>query len=232
MKSLFRPFGALTLVAWLMLPGFAQSPAPKRPANGVKGAGAKPAAEPQNTVAPDAFPNVPAALEALRDGLLKSERQQVYKAEGWLALQKEKAVPALAEAVGDEGATIETRIAACRALGRVGPAAAPALFETIKSEKSSGQLKLKAVESLSYVRPSTREIVDGLVGILDDEDARMRQVAVQGLARIGPPAKSSADALLKILNDTAESETMRGEAKRALKEVDLRRGLMGIAPKK
>jgi len=211
----------------------AQTTAPKRSTTGGKSSVPKaPAAEPKIKVTQETFPNVPAAMEALREGLTTNNRDLVLKSEGWLALQKEKAVPALAEIIKADATTIEMRIAACRALGRVGPAATPVLFETLNTDAASAQLKLKATESLSYVRPSSQPIVDRLVEILRGDDARMRQVAVQGLARIGPPAKSSTGMLLEILNNKAESETMRGEAKRALKEVDPRRGLMGVAPKK
>lgn len=234
MKS-FVPCCCVVWMSLLLAPGdvLAQTSAQKRPGTGGKPAATKtPAAESKPKVAPDAYPNVPAAMEALREGLTSNNRDLVIKSEGWLTLQKEKAVPALAEIIKADGTSVEMRIAACRALGRVGPAATPVLFETLSADSASAQMKLKATESLSYVRPSSQPIVDRLVEILRGDDARMRQVALQGLGRIGPPAKSSAGVLLEILNSTAESETMRGEAKRALKEVDPRRGLMGVAPKK
>lgn len=221
-----------TACCWLSAEAAAQS-TPKRtttPATGSSSKVASPAAK--NQVSPDAFPNVAAAMTTLHEGLTKNDRELVNKAEGWLTLQKEKAVPGLAEILKSDSTSPEMRIAACRALGRVGPAATPVLLETLGSDSASAQLKLKATETLSYVRPSSQAIVDQLLEILRGDDARMRQVALQGIGRIGPPAKAATNTLMDILNNTAESETIRGEAKRALKEVDPRRGLQGIAPKK
>lgn len=232
--------GLLGLVG--MLAGCGSPPAKSNPPKRAPGAKAKPKASPPvesvtvtQPVEAEPTPrygNVDEALSAFRSAVESSDRDAILRSEAWLVKQKEQAVAPLSHLLEGTDSSLEIRMAACRALGKTGPTATTTLLATLDSTEFPESLKLKAVESLSVVRPSSRQIVDRLVAIADGDDERMRQVAIQGLGRIGPPAKSSAELLVRLLNNTAESETIRGEAKKALKEVDPRRGLMGVAPKR
>jgi hypothetical protein len=63
----------------------------------------------------------------------------------------------------------------------------------------------------------------------DGSDASVQRQAIVALGRIGPAAKAEAvPALQAILNDLSASETLRGAARDALKQIDERRGLMGL----
>jgi hypothetical protein len=79
------------------------------------------------------------------------------------------------------------------------------------------------------VKPTSPAIVGRLRSLANEGDVRVRQVSLTGLARIGPDAKEVVPDLQKILNDPMADETLRGEAGKALKAIDPRKGLMGVA---
>lgn len=205
----------------------AETPPPKSPP--------KPSPKPAVTVAQDAFPNVQQAIATLATALKasgdsendQSEKDDAKKALAWLTMNKATAVPQLAELLNRPDEKLETQIATCWALGRMGSAATPALLANI--DHPTRQVRMKVMESLSYIKPADAKVVSKLIELLKSDDQPTRQAAVQGLARIGPPAKAAANGLIAILNNTSESEALRSDAKAALKKVDQRRGLMGVA---
>jgi HEAT repeat protein len=102
--------------------------------------------------------------------------------------------------------------------------ATPTLMEGIGGEPK--QLRLKAIESLGRVEPSSNEIVTKLLALVEEQDFDTRKAALSGLKDVGVPAQAAADKLQAILNDSNEDETIRSLAKAALKAVDPRTGLM------
>ena len=76
------------------------------------------------------------------------------------------------------------------------------------------------------LKPSGKEIVAKVISLIDDPDFEQRKAAIGALASIGKPAGQAKDRLQAILNDTKEDETIHSLAKKALKEVDPRKGLM------
>lgn len=196
-----------------------------------------PKPKPAVTVAQDAFPNVKQAIATLATALQasgdsendQSEKADAAKALAWLTMNKATAVPQLADLLKQPDEKLETQIATCWALGRMGSAATPALLSNI--DHPTRQVRMKVLESLSYIKPADAQAVAKLIELLKSDDQPTRQAAVQGLARIGPPAKAASDGLIAILNNTSESEALRSDAKAALKKVDVRRGLMGVADK-
>lgn len=150
--------------------------------------------------------------------------QKLVRVERWLGLQGDKIAGELAAKIKDPSVGLATRLTACRALGRLGPVATPTLMEAIGGEPK--QLRLKAIECLGRVEPSSDEIVTRLLVLVDDQDFETRKTAINGLKDVGVTAKNSAEKLQSLLNDPQEDETIRSVAKAALKAVDPRTGLM------
>lgn len=176
----------------------------------------------------DAYPSVDAAMaevETLSKSGDADTGMRLLKIETWLQMQGEKIAPDLAGKIKNPQTGLATRLTACRVLSRMGPVAAPTLMEAAAGEPK--QLRLKAIESLGRVQPSSREILDKLLALVDEDDFDTRKVALGAITNIGPPAKSAVPKLVSILNDVNEDETIRSLAKSALKKVDPRKGLMG-----
>ena len=176
----------------------------------------------------DAFANVDAAMSAVEE-LVKDQDektgQELLKVEIWLQMQGDKIAPELADRIKDTGGPLPTRITACRVLMKLGPAAAtPVLMEATASEPR--ELRVKAIECLGRLKPTSKDIVEKVISLIDDQDFEQRKAAIGALANIGKPAAAAKDRLQAILNDTKEDEMIRSLAKKALKEVDPRKGLM------
>jgi HEAT repeat protein len=150
--------------------------------------------------------------------------QKLVRIERWLGLQGDQIAGELAAKIKNPSVGLATRLTACRALARLGPVATPTLMEAMDGEPK--QLRLKAIECLGRVEPSSDEIVTKLLVLVDDEDFETRKAAINGLKDVGVPADRAAEKLQSILNDPKEDETIRSVAKAALKAVDPRTGLM------
>lgn len=86
---------------------------------------------------------------------------------------------------------------AADALGRIGPAAVPALAQALHSDDP--EVRLKAVEVLARMGSDARDAVPDLVTLLDDQDDRIRKAATRTLGRIGPDAAPAVPALMRSL---------------------------------
>ena len=151
--------------------------------------------------------------------------QELLKVETWLQMQGDKIAADLAAKVKDTAGPLPTRITACRVLMRLGPASATTvLVEATASEPR--ELRVKAIECLGRLKPTSKQIVEKIISLIDDQDYEQRKAAIGALANIGKPAAAAKDRLQAILNDAKEDETIRSLAKKALKEVDPRKGLM------
>jgi hypothetical protein len=176
----------------------------------------------------DAYADVDAAMSAVEE-LVKDQDektgQELLKVETWLQMQGDKIAPELAAKIKDPTGPLPTRITACRVLMRLGTAAATSvLMEATASEPR--ELRVKAIECLGRLKPSSKEIVTKVISLIDDQDYELRKAAIGALASIGKPAAAAKDRLQAILNDAKEDETIRSLAKKALQEVDPRKGLM------
>ena len=87
--------------------------------------------------------------------------------------------------------------AATDALGRIGPAAVPALVETLKSPDPAA--RLKGIEVLGRMGPGAAPAVPDLIRLLDDPDPEVRKAAARTLGRIGPAADAAVPALMRTL---------------------------------
>lgn len=176
----------------------------------------------------NAFASVDAAMAKVEE-LVKNQDEKTGKemliVETWLQMQGDKIAPELAAKIKDTSGPLPTRITACRIVMKLGPApATPILMEATASEPR--ELRVKAIECLGRLKPTSKEIVEKIVSLMDDPDYEQRKAAIGALASIGKPAGEAKDRLQAILNDTKEDETIRSLAKKALKAVDPRKGLM------
>lgn len=176
----------------------------------------------------NAFASVDDAMTKVEE-LVKNQDEKTGKemliVETWLQMQGDKIAPELSAKIKDTSGPLPTRITACRVLMKLGPTSAtPVLLEATASEPR--ELRVKAIECLGRLKPTSKEIVDKVIGLIDDPDFEQRKAALLALSAIGKPAAGAKDRLVAILNDTKEDETIRGLAKKALKEVDPRKGLM------
>ena len=175
-------------------------------------------------VSADAFPNVDAALAeldrtlALPDG--DERRESEIRVQGWLVMQQDKAVPAVAAWAGDSQKPLPARITACRILSKLGPTGMDTLLGVADMGESI-QLRRKAIESLGSMKPEKKS-VEKLIELLDDPDSQIKGQVIDSLIRIGEPAKGAAPKLNK-LRQTHDEEQIRVAAGQALKKVDPRK---------
>jgi hypothetical protein len=87
--------------------------------------------------------------------------------------------------------------AAADALGRIGPAAVPALIEALRSPEAP--VRRKAAEVLGRMGPDAKQATPELIRLLDDSDEEVRKAATRTLGRIGPPASDAVPALMRSL---------------------------------
>jgi HEAT repeat protein len=89
--------------------------------------------------------------------------------------------------------------AAAEALGRIGPAAVPALIEALRSPEPA--VRRKAAEVLGRMGPDAKDATAELIRLLDDPDESVRKAATRTLGRIGPSAQEAVPALMRSLLD-------------------------------
>lgn len=211
------------LLGLLWMTGCGEAPAPQ-PAAASKPKpkpAAKPVPPPKFEVAADAFPNMPAAIEALVAAAEAQDSKQLQTPIAWLKLQGEASIAPLAEKLAADGTGVATRIAICRALGQLGPNAEKPLRGALTSEESL--VRCNATEQLAILKPTNEQIVDTLITLLHDRDMLVRRKAASGLGHLGTKAAAATETLLAILNDTKESETIRSLAKDSLRKVNPRK---------
>ncbi len=183
--------------------------------------GSASAADPLD-VPQDTYAGIPQAIDALVQSAEQSEMEQRNQATRWLVMQGPEAVPPLADLLLEETRSDATRVAACRALGGLGPPAEDTLIAALDCD--SQPVRVGAVVELSRLRPASPTAIATLLALVDDEDQRVRQMAIRGLGSIGPEAKQAVGRLVSVLN-SGEDEVLRREAKQALQRIDPRRRL-------
>jgi HEAT repeat protein len=109
----------------------------------------------------------------------------------------------------------KAREAAPRALGRIGPAAAPAVPALADALTDPDQaVRLSAASALGWIGPAAAPAVPALIEVLADPDQRVRGIASGALGLIGPPA---VPALANALADP--DQQVRAYAALALREI-------------
>lgn len=179
--------------------------------------------------AADGFNSVDEALavyEATNGAKEAEAGKKRVQAELWLSKQGPAIAPKLSSVLLDTKSPISIRMACCRLLGKLGATARPALEQTI--EKDSGPIRLRAIETLGRLTPPEEASVKLLQKLMFDADLETKKAAIAGIANQGKAASAAAPALQKMLNDPKEDEAVRTLAKKALKSVDPRKGLMDV----
>ena len=207
----------------------AKKPAKKKPTTVAVAARPAPQAP---AVDQNAYPSVAAAMadvESVAGKDADETNKILLKVETWLNMQGAKIAPELEALIKDKAAGLRARLTACRVLTRLGPVSVPTLFVAVDDETQ--QLRLKAIECLGRVKPTSAEVVGRLVSLMESDDYEIRKGAFRALSVIGPPAKQHEPQLVErltaTLNDLKEDETIRSLAHDALKKIDPRKGLMG-----
>ncbi|MFP6620927.1 MAG: HEAT repeat domain-containing protein [Pirellulaceae bacterium] len=163
-----------------------------------------------------------AALDSAAKAREQGDHQVQQRAEIWLQQQGTEILPALATVLHDPQADIARRITACRVLAALGKAARGELLKALASKDRL--VKLAATERISLIQPADKATVQALIQLLEDPDPPCRRIAIQSLRRIGTQARSAIPPLAAIANES-EDESIRGEAVKALKEIDPRHTL-------
>lgn len=171
--------------------------------------------------APTTFADVPTALDALAKAIPAEDQDMLRATTLWLSKQGAATVGPAAAEVEKQDNDLKYRLACLNVLGFVGPPAEAAILKATESESS--HVRVKAIDSLGSIHPSSTPIVNRLIALLDDSDDAVQRRAIESLGRIGKPAQRAAPKLQAILNSDA-NDSLRGAAKEALLKVEPRRG--------
>jgi hypothetical protein len=158
----------------------------------------------------------------------KEHTKQIWAAIDWLAAQGQPAQDRMTGIMNDRSADVADRLAATMVLGEMGNAAKDEIV-TAALTSDLFNVRMRAAESLGKKIPHSRETVDALLKMLDEEqDTRVMLQVVRALAEVGEPAKAAAPKLLAFRDDLSKDDTLRNEAHLALKKVDPRRDFTGL----
>lgn len=103
------------------------------------------------------------------------------------------ALPALIAMFNDQDE--KGQITLLDVIGGLGPSSVPFLLRTLAKSESIF-VRVKAAEILGSIRPTSPEIIAGLVDTLNNLDERVRLSAVNGLAVLGDQAKAAMGPLI------------------------------------
>jgi HEAT repeat protein len=129
----------------------------------------------------------------------------------------EPAVPSLTQALRRERVPrpFRTPPSCAFALGKIGPAAIPALQELLVAEEA--RVRLNAVLAIGFMAQRGRAAVPDLLPLLDDKDAEVRHATALTLAAIGADSNQVIAGLSACLS--AEDIYMRSAAAHVLREI-------------
>lgn len=201
----------------------AQSSPAKQPAAGA--AGKVVAAGETHAVSTPAatvqFANIEEAFDALRKALEAKNNPQIIAITNWLSRQGAAAVEPLTAQINDPNSTAEWQVTLVRALGGAGQPAVPALVEYAK-QHDTREVRLKAVGFLSTIQPIGEDAISGMFAVVDDQDNQLAAMAIRGLGKAREAAKECVPKLISIMN-SGRDDSVRNEAREALKKIELRR---------
>jgi hypothetical protein len=204
----------------------AQPASQAKPKKAAKAPAAPARPEPREPVDPNAFESVPDAIKAYVAAAGNDDQKTMALANEWMILQGPAAVLPLSKVLSDETAPAEQRIVAAKVLGRL-PGTKAALLAAIDTKKP--EVRVNVVQSLGMVKPVDAEIVAKCIELASDKDPQIQRYAVAALGKMESAAKDAVPLLQRILNDKEHNDTIRAEARKSLKAIDPRKGLMGLA---
>lgn len=177
-------------------------------------------------VPPDAYPGIPAAIDALSKAAESGDSNEIVRTCAWLKMQGDAAVQPLGELLFDESTPKMTRYYTCRALADVGGAAVPLMIK--KLDTDSTEVRFGLINNLGRVRTSDQAVNDRITKALleqagKDKSTDTRRRAILALAELGEPAgKLAKEPLIKLSQDD-DDPAVRKAAGKALKSVAPRR---------
>ncbi len=167
------------------------------------------------SLGPDAAPAVPALLHTLRTdagGSRQEESHQDYRSALALAAVGKPAVEGLRTLLGERGRKENVRAEVVMALGRIGPAAAPAIPELVPLlGDRSERIRREASIALGRIGPPA---VEPLIAAAKDGAAARRARAVEALGGLAKGDERARLAVLDRVDDQAPE--VQAEAIRAL----------------
>ncbi len=177
----------------------------------------------------NAFSSIPAALAAQAKAAEGADQENISKTDQWLVMQGAAAVEPLAAILKDESAPLPQRIAVSRTLAQL-PGAKGALLPALESKERL--VRVNVIQALGRIKPPDRQIVEKCIELAKSDDADNQRYAVSALGKMGPAAKDAVPLVQSMLNDKKYNDTVRAEARKTLKAIDPRKGLMGISGEK
>jgi HEAT repeat protein len=166
-------------------------------------------------IGPDGREAVPALARLLRDGDT-FVRRSAASALGAIGPDARETIPALAGLLGDRDMSWDSSAA----LGRIGPAAIPALTAALGSKDS--EVRANAVGALGAMGRPAKERIPAIAELLaKDPEHRVRRAAAAALGRVALGERTAVFALLKVLDEKEEGieekvASVRGSALEAL----------------
>ncbi|MBN9522643.1 HEAT repeat domain-containing protein [bacterium] len=171
----------------------------------------------QGRIGPEAAAYVvPALVEALAD---PEVRRTAFTCLRLIGRPAGAAAPALVKEL--HGPKPVDRLSATSALGRIGPAAEPAVPRLVQMLNDPGEdrgVRGEVIAALGTLRTDSPDAVAALIRIVNDSSPVFRPEAAEALGRIGPPAKRAVPDLIRTLSD-AELTRLRRQAAFALGEM-------------
>ena len=152
-------------------------------------------------------PTVAALIAQLRDGE-PADCRVAARILARLGPEAAPAVPALIEAID----RLEYPSCMGEALGRIGPAAIPALLEAIKG--GSEAVRAECARALGAMGPKAKAALAAVRGLLEDPSRHVRYQATEAMARIAPGDPGVVEALIGLLESAEDFE--RGHAAKTL----------------
>jgi HEAT repeat protein len=136
---------------------------------------------------------------------------------GVLIAEGPKVVPSLEQALADPDA--RRREAAAGVLGRIGPAAAPAVpaLAELAEKDPAANVRKAATVALGGVGGDDPAVTRALIAPLNDADLDVRNAAFDSLHGFGPKAKAAVPALIGLLKDS--DARIRQQAAEGLEQI-------------
>ncbi len=235
MPQFFSLRVALVVVFALALPlaTGCDSSTPKKTSSSSKPSKPKPKPpEPKKPVDPKAFSSVDEAIAAIVKGHEAQDQKLTDLARDWLVWKGPSIEPQIKAQLQDPSANLAVRLQSCYILAQMGSVAIPTLKAATAPDTKPDQVRTQAITCMAMIKPPNKEMIDHMVVLAWDKDARIRTAGLNGIKRIGPPVKEADPAIVEklmgVLNSQTEEDQFRNLAKLALKAVEPRHGFGGM----
>jgi hypothetical protein len=149
-------------------------------------------------------------------------RAQAIQAFGVLRDEAAGAVPALMQ-IYQQDSSLSYQFAVIQALGKIGPAAKPAipwLIQRATSVTNSSPVRQMAIMALGEIRCEPELVVTALTRLLGEPNSAARIRAVVALGEFGSDARCATSALFELVENEKADDIARMAAVAALRKID------------